>query len=128
MTRVKERIKQEDKIDQVRPIARLAVEDEGRIVYLPPSDIVYLYREERETIICTKDRRFSLKTPIKELEEKLKGYPFFRTHKSYLVNLDKIEELIPWFNGAYQLKVEGKQDEIPVSRNYVKSLRERLEL
>ncbi|MEB1807233.1 MAG: LytTR family DNA-binding domain-containing protein [Bacillaceae bacterium] len=128
MTRVKERLKQEDKIDQVSPIARLAVEDEGRIVYLPPSDIVYLYREERETIICTKDRRFSLKTPIKELEEKLKGYPFFRTHKSYLVNLDKIEELIPWFNGAYQLKVEGKQDEIPVSRNYVKSLRERLEL
>ncbi|MDE5413457.1 LytR/AlgR family response regulator transcription factor [Alkalihalobacterium chitinilyticum] len=128
MTRVKERLKQEDKMDQLSPIARLAVEDEGRIVYLSPSDIVYLYREERETIICTKERRFSLKTPIKELEEKLKGYPFFRTHKSYLVNLDKIEELIPWFNGAYQLKVEGKQDEIPVSRNYVKSLRERLEL
>ncbi|MFV8828913.1 LytR/AlgR family response regulator transcription factor [Alkalihalobacterium sp. APHAB7] len=128
MKRVKERLNREEKTDQVSPIGRLAVEDEGRIVYVSPTEIIYLYREERETIICTKDRKFSLKTPIKELEEKLKGYPFFRTHKSYLVNLDKIEELIPWFNGAYQLKVEGKEDEIPVSRNYVRSLRERLEL
>ncbi|WP_216828455.1 LytR/AlgR family response regulator transcription factor [Alkalihalobacterium elongatum] len=128
MKRIKKRLNREEKAEQVSPIAKLAVEDEGRIVYLSPTEIVYLYREERETIICTEDRKFSLKTPIKELEEKLKGFPFFRTHKSYLVNLDKIEELIPWFNGAYQLKVEGKKDEIPVSRNYVKSLRERLEL
>ncbi|XEC95765.1 LytR/AlgR family response regulator transcription factor [Paenibacillus tarimensis] len=109
-------------------IAKLAVEDEGRIVYLPPADIVYLYRDERETVICTKDRKYASKLPLKELEAKLKGYPFFRTHKSYLVRLDTIEQLIPWFNGAYQLKVVGRKDEIPVSRNYVKALREQLEL
>ncbi|WP_209121375.1 LytTR family DNA-binding domain-containing protein [Alkalihalobacillus sp. BA299] len=128
MKRVKDRLSFNEKNEQTSPIAKLAVEDEGRIVYLSPSEISYLYREERETIICTKDRKFSLKAPIKELEEKLKGYPFFRTHKSYLVNLDKVEQLIPWFNGAYQLKVVGKKDEIPVSRNYVKSLRAHLEL
>ncbi|WP_078427985.1 LytR/AlgR family response regulator transcription factor [Alkalihalobacterium alkalinitrilicum] len=127
MKRVKERFKSKIS-EKPNQVSKLAVEDEGRIVYLPPSEIVYLYREERETIICTKDRNYNLKAPIKELEEKLKGYPFFRTHKSYLVNLNKIEELIPWFNGAYQLKVEGKKGEIPVSRNYVKSLREQLEL
>ena len=109
-------------------MAKLAVEDDGRFVYLSPKDITYLCREERETIIYTKEAKYSSKVAIKDLEEKLKGYTFFRTHKSYLVNLDMVEQLIPWFNGAYQLKVFGEKREIPVSRNYVKSLREHLEL
>ncbi|WP_088036320.1 LytR/AlgR family response regulator transcription factor [Evansella clarkii] len=110
------------------PAARLAVEGDGRIVYLSPEEITYMFREERETVICTKDEKYSVRTTIKDLEAKLKGYPFFRTHKSYLVNLNKVNELIPWFNGAYQVKVEGSKEEIPVSRNYVKELRDRLEL
>ncbi|MFN7252590.1 MAG: LytR/AlgR family response regulator transcription factor [Anaerobacillus sp.] len=129
MKRVKERLNKNKVVEKPEPtIAKLAVEDERSIVYLSPSDITYLFREDRETIICTVDRKFYSKLPMKDLEEKLRGYPFFRTHKSYLVNLDKVELLIPWFNGAYQLKVAGRRDEIPVSRNYVKSLRERLEL
>ncbi|WP_025025882.1 LytR/AlgR family response regulator transcription factor [Caldalkalibacillus mannanilyticus] len=127
--RIKERLQITDtKEPPPSIIAKLAVEDDGRIVYLSPKDITYLFREERETVICTEDGNFSSKMTIKDLEEKLKGYPFFRTHKSYLVNLDKVEQLIPWFNRAYQLKVIGKKEVIPVSRNYVKSLREHLEL
>ncbi|WP_315613738.1 LytTR family DNA-binding domain-containing protein [Alkalihalobacillus sp. MEB130] len=129
--RIKERLHNTDfkeKEKSTAAVGKLAVEDDGRIVYIPPKDITYLFREERETIICTKDRTFRLRTPIKELEEKLRAYPFFRTHKSYLVNLDKVEELIPWFNGAFQVKVVGRKEEIPVSRNYVKALREQLEL
>jgi two-component system response regulator LytT len=129
MARVRERLTVKEKEQaKTSSIARLAVEDDGRIIYLSPTDITYVFREDRETMICTVNRTFSTKTPIKDLEEKLKGYPFFRTHKSYLVNLDKVEQLIPWFNGAYQVKVVGQKEEIPVSRNYVKSLRERLEL
>ncbi|WP_100407373.1 LytR/AlgR family response regulator transcription factor [Bacillus solitudinis] len=109
-------------------IAKLAVEEDGRIVYISPEDILYLFREDRETFICTKECMYSARIAIKEIEEKLKGYPFFRTHKSYLVNLNKIEQLIPWFNGAFQLKIVGRMEEIPVSRNYVKALRQKLEL
>lgn len=129
ITRIKERLTTiKTKEDKPKAFARLAVEHDGRIVYVSPQDITYVFREERETMICTNDQTFNTKTPIKELEEKLKGFPFFRTHKSYLVNLDKVEQLIPWFNGAFQVKVIGKKEEIPVSRNYVKGLRERLEL
>ncbi|ARK29564.1 LytR/AlgR family response regulator transcription factor [Halalkalibacter krulwichiae] len=129
MTRVQERLALEQGGEQ-KPvkIARLAVEHEGRIIYLSPLEISYVFREERDTMICTSNQIFSTKTPLKELEEKLNGFPFFRTHKSYLVNLDKVEQLIPWFNGAYQVKVVGRKEEIPVSRNYVKALREQLEL
>lgn len=107
---------------------KLAVEDNGKIVYIPPTDIYYLYREDRETIICAKTGKYICKLPLKELEKKLKDFPFFRTHKSYLVNLNVIVELIPWFNGAFELKIDGVEEKVPVSRNYVKVLRERLEL
>lgn len=109
-------------------LGKLAVEDNEKIIYILPTDIHYLYREDRETIIRSKSGRYISKLPLKELEQKLKDYPFFRTHKSYLVNLEAIVELIPWFNGAFELKIAGEAEKVPVSRNYVKALRERLEL
>ncbi|WP_088103564.1 LytR/AlgR family response regulator transcription factor [Halalkalibacter urbisdiaboli] len=109
-------------------LTRLAVEDEGRIRYIQPQSILYLFRQERETVICTREHCYHVKTPLKEMKQKLQGYSFFQTHKSYLVNVAEIDELIPWFNGAYQIKMKGIEEEIPASRMYVKELRERLEL
>ena len=109
-------------------MGKLAVQDEDKIVFVSPKDILYIFREERETFICTKKKKYTCRLPIKELESKLSTYPFFRVHKSYLVQLPFVEELIPWGSGVYQLKVHGADEAIPVSRNYVKELRERLEL
>ncbi|WP_175986960.1 LytTR family DNA-binding domain-containing protein [Bacillus sp. Marseille-Q1617] len=113
---------------EVKTKGKLAVQDEDKIIYIKPDDILYIFREERETYICTEKKRYTCRLPIKELESKLVTYPFFRVHKSYLVQLPFVEELIPWGNGVYQLKVHGSKEKIPVSRNYVKELRERLEL
>lgn len=107
---------------------KLAVELDERIVYLDPKKIDYCTSIDRSTVIYTNSQKYKTKVTLKELEQKLSSYPFFRTHKSYLVNLTKVEHLTPWFNGAYQLKLEGQQEEIPVSRNYVKLLRRKLEL
>ncbi|MDA6151411.1 LytTR family DNA-binding domain-containing protein, partial [Escherichia coli] len=63
-----------------------------------------------------------------DLESRLLPFSFFRIHKSYLVNLDYVTRLTPWFNGAYQLEMEGREELLSVSRNYVKALRVRLEL
>jgi two-component system response regulator LytT len=107
---------------------KLAIEEEDRIIYVSPSDILFCCRQERDTVIVTKQKIHHTKISLKELEYKLKGSPFFRTHKSYLVNVEKVEQLIPWFNGAYQLILTGCKEKIPVSRNYVKALRQLLEL
>ncbi|TMW72902.1 LytR/AlgR family response regulator transcription factor [Alteribacter natronophilus] len=132
MNLVKARLREKNENSETRisqgRTGRLPVDDHGRIVYVVPEDISYFYREERETVICTPAREYRSKMPMKDLEDKLKPYRFFRTHKSYMVNLDHVAELIPWMNGAYQVKVEGRSEEIPVSRNYVKALREQLEL
>ncbi|MRG86945.1 LytR/AlgR family response regulator transcription factor [Salinibacillus xinjiangensis] len=107
---------------------KLAVEREGEIVYIKPANILYIYRKEKVSKIITTNGEFESKTPLKELENRLAPFSFFRIHKSYVVNLDHITRLTPWFNGAYQLEVTGGEEKLSVSRNYVKTLRERLEL
>ncbi|MBS2772429.1 LytTR family DNA-binding domain-containing protein [Anoxybacillus rupiensis] len=122
------------KFEKERPAAseeavrKLAVEEDDGIVYVSPHDILYCCREIKDTLIVTKQKTYYTKVSLKDLEQKLKGNLFFRPHKSYLVNVEKIAQLTPWFNGAYQLSLEGTADKIPVSRNYVKALRQRLEL
>jgi two-component system, LytTR family, response regulator LytT len=110
------------------PVRKLAIEEDDVIVYVSPNDILYCCREIKDTVIVTKQKTYHTKVSLKELEQKLKDSSFFRTHKSYLVNVEKVEQLTPWFNGAYQLTLTGTSEKIPVSRNYVKLLRQKLEL
>jgi two-component system, LytTR family, response regulator LytT len=114
--------------DSVKQPGKLAVEGEGEILYLDPNDILYISREEKVSKIITRASRYEVKTPLKDLESRLGSYSFFRIHKSYIVNLDYITRLTPWFNGAYQLEIQGHSEKLSVSRNYVKALRQKLEL
>lgn len=107
---------------------KLAVEAEGEIFYIEPADILYIVRDENITKLMTKQTEYETKVALKDLEGRLINHNFFRTHKSFLVNLEHVTRLTPWFNGAYQLEVTGVKEMLPVSRNYVKALRARLEI
>lgn len=107
---------------------KFAVECEGVIIYLDPHDILYITREEKSSKLFTSNGEYEVKMPLKELEARFHSYPFFRIHKSFLVHLDYVQKLTPWFNGAYQLELKGRPEVLSVSRNYVKDLRKTLEL
>lgn len=114
--------------NQGKAHGKLAVEVEGDIHYVELRDILYMSRIEKRTKLVTKQGEFDTKIPLKELESRLLTYGFFRIHKSFLVNLEHIKRLTPWFNGAYHLQLEGSSDTLSVSRNYVKALRTQLEI
>jgi DNA-binding LytR/AlgR family response regulator len=62
---------------------------------------------------------------LEELMDSLEPALFWRTHRSYLVNINRIKEVVPWFKSSYQLRMDDKkQSEIPVSRTQTKRLRE----
>jgi len=62
---------------------------------------------------------------LEELLESLDPNLFWRAHRSYLVNINRIREVVPWFKSSYQLRMDDKkQTEIPVSRAQTKRLRE----
>ena len=66
---------------------------------------------------------------IEDLQANLDKETFWRVHRSYLVNIHKIKEVVPWFKSSYQLRMDDKkQTEIPVSRVQTKRLRELLKL
>lgn len=129
MQRVRERLVKA-KAEQTAPSKRskLLVEENNRLVVIDPATIVYAVREERFVQIHTQTETYTTKMTLTQLAEKLQAYDFFRTHKSYLVNLQFVSELTPWFNGAYNLTLKGDaRTKIPVSRTSAKDLLRKLE-
>jgi two-component system response regulator LytT len=126
--RIQEKLMPKQSMEIAWHLGKLAIEMDGEIDYIPIHEILYMFRNEKVTKIITSKREYELRMTLKELESKLTPFSFFRIHKGYLVNLLHVRRLTPWFNGAYQLEVEGRSEKLSVSRNYVRDLRQRLEL
>ncbi|MDX8335446.1 MULTISPECIES: LytR/AlgR family response regulator transcription factor [Cetobacterium] len=105
-------------------VKKLTVNLDSKMFVLSIEDILYIEADEKETHIFTKDNMYFSKLKISQLENILSENIFFRCHRSYIVNLDKIIEVEPWFNATYILKVSNCNFKIPVSRNHVKKLKE----
>ncbi|ALX49634.1 LytR/AlgR family response regulator transcription factor [Lentibacillus amyloliquefaciens] len=96
---------------------KLLIDDGERMVVLSPDSIYYAVPSNRMLEIHTRDEVIESRMTLQELEDRLKGFSFFRTHRSYLVNLDYVREITPWFNGAYNLTLKDKNHTtLPVSR------------
>ncbi len=105
-------------------IDRIPAEKHGKTFLVAESDIFYAYTEQDYIYIKTESDRLYTRFTLKELEARLNPSIFFRTHRCYLVNLHKVKEIVPFFNGTYNLVVEDKEcSEVPVSRAQAKKLR-----
>ncbi|MBP3040304.1 response regulator transcription factor [Bacillaceae bacterium Marseille-Q3522] len=101
---------------------KLAITVNDRIVLLSIDDILYIETEQGKTIITTEKKRYELAEPLTTLEKKLENSVIRRVHRSYLVNLQCIVEIQPWFHSTYNLIMkDGKS--LPVSRTYAKELK-----
>ncbi|MFR4519406.1 MAG: LytR/AlgR family response regulator transcription factor [Fusobacterium sp.] len=99
---------------------------DNKIFVISLDDIYYIEVNEKDSLIYTKDAVYISKVKISKLEEILPKEKFYRTHRSYIVNLDKIVEVEPWFNSTYVLKIADLKFKVPVSRNKVKEFKELL--
>ena len=107
---------------------RIAINTEGKTIFAEIHDIVYIETYNRGCMIhLSEDEYYEGKT-IGEYERRLKGMGFFRSQKSYLINLNKVKELFLWKNNSFALKMEGYEKNIlPVGREKIKVLRQLLE-
>jgi len=108
---------------------RLSIWSNERMVILHPRDICCVKTDDKgKTVVCSIKGNFVTKLALKEIQEKLASSEFIRTHKSYMVNLNRINEVIPWFNNTYMLVLDGYDDEkIPVARHYMKDFNREFE-
>lgn len=105
-------------------IGRLLAEKFGKTMLVAESDIFYAFTEQNYIYVKTFEDKLLTRFTLKELEARLDPAVFFRTHRCYIVNLHKVKEIVPFFNGTYNLVVEDKEkSEVPVSRAQAKRLR-----
>src|SRR5262245_15137583 len=109
---------------------RLAIKVGERFVLVQAEDIIYAsLADEGITVVTTHHTGVSNYRTLDELHERLDTSVFWRVHRSHLVNINKIKEIVPWFSRNYILRMkDDKSTEIPVSRTQTRRLREYLKL
>lgn len=101
----------------------------GESIYVIPCEqIYYAEADEKLTYVHTQDERFVMSMTLSEFVARLPAAPFFRCHRSWCVNLEKIREIAPWFNNTYVIKLKDLKVEIPVSRSNAKTFRQLMQL
>ncbi|MFC7405843.1 LytR/AlgR family response regulator transcription factor [Georgenia alba] len=112
----------------VEPLSRIPVQREGRTVLVDGASIVYAAAARGYSSLKLADERVLVSLSLNELERRLRGH-FYRAHRSYLVNLDHVRELVPDFRGALVLVMDDRQrSRVEVSRRHARELRRRLGL
>ncbi|SHK68143.1 LytR/AlgR family response regulator transcription factor [Desulforamulus aeronauticus] len=105
-------------------INRIPAEKQGKTFLVDIGDVFYAFTERDYVYIKTFSDKLFTRFTLKDLEVRLGGGMFFRTHRCYIVNLQKVKEIVPFFNGTYNLVLEDKdRSEVPVSRAQAKKLR-----
>ena len=109
---------------------KLLVKSQARMFLVDAEDVIYASIQDGTITIFSRDTEgVSNYRTIEELGGALDEDIFWRAHRSYLVNINHIKEVVPWFKSSYMLKMNDKrQSEIPVSRAQTKRLREFLKL
>lgn len=103
------------------------IKDE-RIIVTDINDIYYAEAHEKMTFVYTRRESYVMPMNITEFCSRLPESHFFRCHRSYCVNLNKIREIEPWFNNTYILRLRDLDFEVPVSRSKVKEFRQLMRL
>jgi two-component system LytT family response regulator/two-component system response regulator LytT len=109
---------------------KLLVKSSNRNFIVDAQDVIYATIEDGLiTVVATGVEGESNYRTIEELQSNLDPDTFWRVHRSFLVNIHRIREVIPWFKSSFQLRMDDKkQTEIPVSRVQTKRLRALLKL
>ncbi|WP_339844750.1 LytTR family DNA-binding domain-containing protein [Paenibacillus sp. FSL W7-1088] len=94
------------------------------IIVTDTADIYYAEAQEKVTKVYTKNGEFTMPVSISDFHGRLPQETFFRCHRSYVVNLSQIREIVPWFNNTYLLRLRDLEAEVPVSRGKVKEFRQ----
>jgi two-component system LytT family response regulator/two-component system response regulator LytT len=111
-------------------LAKLIVQAQSRLLLVDQGEICYAAIDEGVIRVVTQQFEGQSKCrTLEELLEQLDPALFWRAHRGFVVNINHIREVVPWFKSSYQLRMnDKKQTEIPVSRAQTRHLRELFKL
>jgi two-component system response regulator LytT len=109
---------------------RLAIKVGERFLLVQADEIIYAsLADDSIAVVTSQHAGTSNYRTLDELQARLDPDVFWRVHRSHLVNINKIKEIVPWFSRNYILRMkDDKSTEIPVSRMQTRRLRDYLKL
>lgn len=104
-----------------RPEARLVIKNGHEIFFINHQDILFIEKELRKSIIHTENMRYSTNEPLNILEKKI-GTDFFRCHKSFIINLNKIQKIAPIAERIYKVYFFNYSCQVTMTREKLEQL------
>jgi two-component system LytT family response regulator/two-component system response regulator LytT len=116
----------EQQSSQKPQTSKVLLKSAGRMFLVDQKDICFASIEDGViTVVAGALEGQSNCRTLEELLDMLEPNLFWRAHRSYLVNINRIREVVPWFKSSYQLRMDDRKGtEVPVSRAQTKRLRE----
>ncbi|QQK81298.1 LytTR family transcriptional regulator DNA-binding domain-containing protein [Salicibibacter cibi] len=106
---------------------KISAKYEDKYILFDPLEIDYVETRERHTILHVNEEEFISTMTLKELEDKLLPYGFYRCHRSYLINLQRVREVIVWSKNSYSLILDKHSEKtVPLSKSKYAGLRDLL--
>ena len=110
--------------------SKILVKSQQRLLLVDAEDLIFASIEGGLISVVARDVEGSSNyRTLEELFDALESESFWRSHRSYLVNIHHIKEVVPWFKSSYQLRMDDrKHTEVPISRVQTRRLRELFKL
>lgn len=103
---------------------RIPVRMDGKVALINPVDVLYIAVEDGQVTLYTDDEHFALQFNLAELEARLSQSGFFRAHRGYLVNLQRVKDIISYTRDSFNLRLDDTAEtQIPLSKNAANQLR-----
>ncbi|MDD4296291.1 MAG: LytTR family DNA-binding domain-containing protein [Ruminiclostridium sp.] len=113
----------QDKAGKKSGYNKIVISNDSEINIFNTEDVLYFTSEQGKTIIVTNNGKHNTKDSLDTWEVKLRTKDFYRCHRSYIVNINRIKKIYSWFGNSYNIKLDITNDSIPVSKRRVKDLK-----
>lgn len=102
---------------------KLSAKVDDKVILFDPLEIDYIESHDGKSQLVINDESFTMDSTLADVEKRLTTYGFFRCHRSYIVNLQKVREIITWSKNTYSLKIDNQNEStIPLSRSRIKEI------
>jgi DNA-binding LytR/AlgR family response regulator len=95
----------------------------GLLIHCKIAATLYFYSSDKYTFLVTAEKEHIIDRTLADLEERLDPKRFVRIHRSTIVNVGQVKEIVSWFGGRYICRLKNSAKDLPVSRSMVKNLR-----
>lgn len=118
---------EDEKTSGTDHISKIRVKAEDKTLFVNIRDIEYIESNEGKVFINISREKFAMESTLQDAEKSLGDHGFYRCHRSYIVNLHKVKEIITWSKNTYSVVISNPEEsKIPLSRTKYNEIQDRL--